>query len=90
MFDAGAFVSAVGLLADPFTLMLLVLGIVLGLIIGILPGLGPPIAIIALLSSTGICDVTAREPLNGITFLGRRLFRKSCSGATIKSKEFSL
>lgn len=45
MFDAGAFVSAVGLLADPFTLMLLVLGIVLGLIIGILPGLGPPIAI---------------------------------------------
>lgn len=45
MFDAGAFVSALGLLADPFTLMLLVLGIVLGLIIGILPGLGPPIAI---------------------------------------------
>ena len=45
MFDVVAFFSAVGLLADPFTFILLVLGIVLGLIIGILPGLGPPIAI---------------------------------------------
>ncbi|MEM6386400.1 MAG: tripartite tricarboxylate transporter permease [Pseudomonadota bacterium] len=45
MFDPGAFLAAIGLLADPWTLLLLVLGIVLGLIIGILPGLGPPIAI---------------------------------------------
>ena len=45
MFDGGALLSAIGLLADPWTMVLLVLGIVLGLIIGILPGLGPPIAI---------------------------------------------
>lgn len=45
MFDGGALLSAIGLLADPWTMLLLVLGIVLGLIIGILPGLGPPIAI---------------------------------------------
>ncbi|MEP1354199.1 MAG: tripartite tricarboxylate transporter permease [Tateyamaria sp.] len=45
MVDGTALLSALGLLADPFTMLLLVLGIVLGLIIGILPGLGPPIAI---------------------------------------------
>ncbi len=45
MFDGAALVSALGLLADPLTMGLLVLGIVLGLVIGILPGLGPPIAI---------------------------------------------
>lgn len=36
---------SLGLLADPVTITLLVVGIVLGIIIGILPGLGPPIAI---------------------------------------------
>ncbi len=40
-----ALLVALGLLTDPLTLVLLVLGIVLGLVIGILPGLGPPIAI---------------------------------------------
>ena len=45
MFDGAALLAALGLLADPLTLVLLVLGIVLGLVIGILPGLGPPIAI---------------------------------------------
>ncbi len=45
MIDGAALLSAVGLLTDPFTLLLLVVGIVLGLVIGILPGLGPPIAI---------------------------------------------
>lgn len=45
MLDGAAFISAIGLLADPWTMLLLVLGIVLGLVIGILPGLGPPIAI---------------------------------------------
>lgn len=45
MFDTAALLSAIGLLADPFTMALLVVGIVLGLVIGILPGLGPPIAI---------------------------------------------
>lgn len=45
MFDAAALLSALVLLADPLTMLLLVVGIVLGLVIGILPGLGPPIAI---------------------------------------------
>lgn len=45
MFDGGALLSAVGLLADPVAILLLVVGIVVGLVIGILPGLGPPIAI---------------------------------------------
>lgn len=45
MLDGAALISAIGLLADPWTMLLLVLGIVLGLVIGILPGLGPPIAI---------------------------------------------
>jgi putative tricarboxylic transport membrane protein len=45
MLDTAALLSALGLLADPLTMLLLVLGIVLGLVIGILPGLGPPIAI---------------------------------------------
>ena len=36
---------SLGLLADPLTITLLVVGIVLGMMIGILPGLGPPIAI---------------------------------------------
>ena len=43
--DGAALLSALGLLADPLTMILLVSGIVLGLMIGILPGLGPPIAI---------------------------------------------
>ncbi|MEM9707364.1 MAG: tripartite tricarboxylate transporter permease [Pseudomonadota bacterium] len=45
MFDVAAIGAAFGNLADPFTILMLVLGIVLGLVIGILPGLGPPIAI---------------------------------------------
>ncbi|MCY4099729.1 MAG: tripartite tricarboxylate transporter permease [Rhodobacteraceae bacterium] len=45
MFDLNALVISLGLLADPLTITLLVVGIVLGIIIGILPGLGPPIAI---------------------------------------------
>ena len=45
MFDLNALIISLGLLADPVTITLLVVGIVLGIIIGILPGLGPPIAI---------------------------------------------
>ncbi len=45
MLDDAALLSALGLLVDPLTMLLLILGIVLGLVIGILPGLGPPIAI---------------------------------------------
>ena len=56
MFDASALASAIGLLADPWTMTLLVLGIVLGLIIGILPGLGPPIAIALALPFTFYMD----------------------------------
>ena len=37
--------QALGQLAEPVTLVLLVVGILLGLVIGVLPGLGPPIAI---------------------------------------------
>lgn len=47
---------ALGLLSDPFTLLLLVAGIVLGLVIGILPGLGPPIAIALALPFTFYLD----------------------------------
>lgn len=43
--NTAALYDAMLLLADPFTMLLLVLGIVIGLIIGVLPGLGPPIAI---------------------------------------------
>ncbi|MBF2759703.1 MAG: tripartite tricarboxylate transporter permease [Ectothiorhodospiraceae bacterium AqS1] len=43
--DIAAVAAALGLLADPLTVGLLVLGIVVGLVIGILPGLGPPVAI---------------------------------------------
>ncbi len=56
MFDAAALVSALSLLADPLTMLLLVVGIVLGLIIGILPGLGPPIAIALALPFTFYMD----------------------------------
>ena len=56
MFDLVAIGSAFGNLADPFTLLMLVLGIVLGLIIGILPGLGPPIAIALALPFTFYMD----------------------------------
>lgn len=56
MLDGDALISALGLLADPFTMALLVLGIVLGLIIGILPGLGPPIAIALALPFTFYID----------------------------------
>ena len=56
MFDGAALISAFGLLADPMTLFLLVVGIVLGLIIGILPGLGPPIAIALALPFTFYLD----------------------------------
>ncbi len=56
MFDGGALVSALGLLAEPMTMLLLVLGIVLGLVIGILPGLGPPIAIALALPFTFYMD----------------------------------
>lgn len=56
MFDAAALISALGLLADPLTMALLVLGIVLGLVIGILPGLGPPIAIALALPFTFYMD----------------------------------
>ena len=45
MLEPNAFVIAIGLLADPLTITLLIVGIILGIIIGILPGLGPPIAI---------------------------------------------
>lgn len=45
MFDLAAIGVAFGNLVDPFTLMMLALGVILGLVIGILPGLGPPIAI---------------------------------------------
>lgn len=56
MIDGAALISALGLLADPFTMALLVLGIVLGLVIGILPGLGPPIAIALALPFTFYMD----------------------------------
>lgn len=56
MLDGAAFLSALGLLADPLTMALLVLGIVLGLVIGILPGLGPPIAIALALPFTFYMD----------------------------------
>ncbi len=56
MLDSAALVSALGLLADPVTMLLLVLGIVLGLVIGILPGLGPPIAIALALPFTFYMD----------------------------------
>lgn len=51
-----ALLTALGLLAEPITLVLLVAGIVLGLIIGILPGLGPPIAIALALPFTFYLD----------------------------------
>ncbi|WP_293444097.1 tripartite tricarboxylate transporter permease [Planktotalea sp.] len=56
MIDSAALISALGLLADPLTMLLLVVGIVLGLIIGILPGLGPPIAIALALPFTFYMD----------------------------------
>jgi len=56
MLDVAALISALGLLADPLTMLLLVLGIVLGLVIGILPGLGPPIAIALALPFTFYMD----------------------------------
>ena len=56
MLDGAALISALGLLADPLTMLLLVLGIVLGLVIGILPGLGPPIAIALALPFTFYMD----------------------------------
>lgn len=56
MLDSAALISALGLLADPLTLLFLVLGIVLGLVIGILPGLGPPIAISLALPFTFYMD----------------------------------
>lgn len=56
MFDTTALLSAFYLLADPFTLGLLTLGIMLGLVIGILPGLGPPIAIALALPFTFYMD----------------------------------
>ncbi|MEO9825355.1 MAG: tripartite tricarboxylate transporter permease [Paracoccaceae bacterium] len=56
MFDSAALISAFGLLADPLTMLLLVVGIVIGLIIGILPGLGPPIAIALALPFTFYLD----------------------------------
>ncbi len=56
MLDGAALISALGLLADPLTMALLVLGIVLGLVIGILPGLGPPIAIALALPFTFYMD----------------------------------
>ncbi|MEL6958778.1 MAG: tripartite tricarboxylate transporter permease [Pseudomonadota bacterium] len=56
MLDGAALLSALGLLAEPLTLALLVLGIVLGLVIGILPGLGPPIAIALALPFTFYMD----------------------------------
>ena len=56
MFDSTALLSALGLLADPLTMVLLVLGIVIGLVIGILPGLGPPIAIALALPFTFYMD----------------------------------
>ena len=51
-----ALITAVGLLAEPISLVLLVAGIVLGLIIGVLPGLGPPIAIALALPFTFYLD----------------------------------
>lgn len=56
MFDLAAIGIAFANLADPFTLMMLVLGIILGLVIGILPGLGPPIAIALALPFTFYMD----------------------------------
>ncbi len=56
MFEGDALLTALGLLADPVTMALLVAGIVLGLIIGILPGLGPPIAIALALPFTFYMD----------------------------------
>ena len=56
MLDGAALLSALSLLADPFTISMLVLGIILGLVIGILPGLGPPIAIALALPFTFYMD----------------------------------
>ena len=56
MFDLVAIGAAFANLADPFTLLMLVVGIVLGLVIGILPGLGPPIAIALALPFTFYMD----------------------------------
>jgi len=56
MYDLVAIGTAFGNLADPFTLLMLVLGIILGLVIGILPGLGPPIAIALALPFTFYMD----------------------------------
>ncbi|MEP1206160.1 MAG: tripartite tricarboxylate transporter permease [Rhizobiaceae bacterium] len=56
MFESDALLTALGLLADPTTMLLLVGGIFLGLVIGILPGLGPPIAIALALPFTFYLD----------------------------------
>ncbi len=56
MFDTVAIGVAFANLADPFTLLLLVVGIIIGLVIGILPGLGPPIAIALALPFTFYMD----------------------------------
>ena len=56
MFDLAAIGVAFANLADPLTLLMLVVGIVLGLVIGILPGLGPPIAIALALPFTFYMD----------------------------------
>ncbi|MGI9366665.1 MAG: tripartite tricarboxylate transporter permease [Rhizobiaceae bacterium] len=56
MFESDALFTALGLLADPTTMLLLVGGIFLGLVIGILPGLGPPIAIALALPFTFYLD----------------------------------
>ena len=51
-----AFLMALGQLADPFVLLLLVVGVLLGTIVGILPGLGAPIAITIALPFTLYLD----------------------------------
>ena len=56
MFELSAIAAAFSNLVDPFTLLMLVMGIVLGLVIGILPGLGPPIAIALALPFTFYMD----------------------------------
>jgi len=56
LFDSGALLLALGHLAEPITMVLLVAGILLGLIIGVLPGLGPPIAIALALPFTFYLD----------------------------------
>ncbi len=56
MLDLNELVIAFGLLADPMTITLLIVGIILGIIIGILPGLGPPIAIALALPFTFYMD----------------------------------